>query len=145
MTAQGMGNAFVLTWIAMAVIYDCWVYFVLRLPVATISDTLRSWVQWSPLVLIPLGGLLWHLFGVHRGLGPSPWYGWAPSWCCSRECCCMRCAVSAAFLISGRRLSDRVSPLFWDRMSLDAQNRHPLSRYRLGTAHPTAGHLGNIG
>jgi len=78
MTPHSMGNAFVLTWIAIAVIYDCWVYFVLRLPVATISDTLRGWVQWSPLVLIPLGGLLWHLFGVHRGLGPSPWYGWAP-------------------------------------------------------------------
>jgi cytochrome bd-type quinol oxidase subunit 2 len=78
MTPQSLGNAFVVTWIMIAVIYDCWVYFACRQPPATISDTLRSWVQWSPLVLIPLGGLLWHLFGVHRGLGPSPWYGWAP-------------------------------------------------------------------
>ena len=78
MFAQGMGNVFVLTWILIAVIYDCWVYFVLGQPLATISDTLRSWVQWSPLVLVPLGGLLWHLFGVQRALGPVHWSGWAP-------------------------------------------------------------------
>jgi hypothetical protein len=78
MHPQGMGNVFVLTWILLAVIYDCWVYFVLGQPPATISDTLRAWVQWSPLVLVPLGGLLWHLFGAHRALGPAPWSGWAP-------------------------------------------------------------------
>ena len=78
MTPKALGNTFVVAWIAVAVIYDCWVYFVLGQPSATISDTLRSWVQWSPLVLVPLGGLLWHLFGAHRGLGPSPWSGWAP-------------------------------------------------------------------
>ena len=78
MTPKALGNTFVVAWIAVAVIYDCWVYFGLRQPPATISDTLRSWVQFSPLVLIPLGGLLWHLFGCHRCLGPAPWSGWAP-------------------------------------------------------------------
>jgi hypothetical protein len=78
MTPRELGNAFVATWILLAVVYDCWVHFVLREPAATISDTLRSWVQWSLLVLVPLGGLLWHLFGVRRGLGPPPLYGWAP-------------------------------------------------------------------
>ena len=51
MNPKSLGNTFVVAWIAVAVIYDCWVYFGLRQPPATISDTLRSWVQFSPLVL----------------------------------------------------------------------------------------------
>jgi hypothetical protein len=78
MTPKSLGNTFVVAWIAVAVVYDCWAYFGLRQPQATISDTLRGWVQFSPLVLVPLGGLLWHLFGCHRCLGPAPWAGWAP-------------------------------------------------------------------
>jgi len=73
-----MGKAFVVLWILIAVAYDCWAYFVLRESAATISETLRSWVQWSPLVLVPLGGLLWHLFAAPLSLGPPPLYGWAP-------------------------------------------------------------------
>jgi hypothetical protein len=75
-TPKSLGHAFVATWILIAIVYDCWAYFICREPLATISDTLRSWVQGSPLVLMPLGVLLWHLFGAHRGLGPL--YGWAP-------------------------------------------------------------------
>jgi cytochrome bd-type quinol oxidase subunit 2 len=78
MTPKSLGNLFVTVWIIVAVVYDFWVYFGLRQPRATISDTLRSWVQFTPLVLIPLGALLWHLFGVQRCLGPNAWYGWAP-------------------------------------------------------------------
>jgi hypothetical protein len=75
---QITGNVFVATWILVAIVYDCWVYFVLGKPLATISDTLRSWVQWSPLVLVPLGGLLWHLFGNHQPLTLAAWRQWAP-------------------------------------------------------------------
>jgi len=78
MTPAGMGHVFVIAWIMTAVLYDCWVTLVLRQPPASISATLRSWVQFSPLVLLPLGGLFWHLFGCQRCLGPGAWYGWAP-------------------------------------------------------------------
>lgn len=80
MQPQAVGNGFVASWIAVAVLYDCWAYFVWGQPAATISDTLRSWAQWSPLVLIPLGGLLWHLFGARRDL-MLHLYAWDPLLC----------------------------------------------------------------
>jgi hypothetical protein len=52
-------------WIAAAVLYDLWAYWALGAD-ATISYRLRAWVGWCPWLLLPLGGLLWHLFGVGR-------------------------------------------------------------------------------
>ena len=78
MSPRCAGCVFVTLWIATAIVYDVIVY-VWWDPAATISRTLRMWGQWTPLLVVPLGGLLWHLFGVARGRG---WGLSAWDWAC---------------------------------------------------------------
>jgi hypothetical protein len=63
LTPRAETNLFLLWWISLAVIYDL-------LVVAqhgsdpTITRTLQRWVSDFPVLLVFLGGLLWHLFGT---------------------------------------------------------------------------------
>lgn len=78
MSPKLSGNLFTLMWILAAILYD--IPAAMWTVDATISDTLRGWVQFSPLVLIPLGGLLWHLFGPDRRFMLNM-YAWDPLLC----------------------------------------------------------------
>lgn len=96
MTPRGIGNLFVVVWIATAILYDLVVYFGWGEVDATISRTLRAWGNWSPLLLVPLGGLLWHLWGVGRSRT------WGSAWDWSLVAALVAGAILYALLGIGR-------------------------------------------
>lgn len=62
MTPKVMTQLFLLAWISAAIVYDIWVFAKFGAE-PTITRTLQRWTSDFPVLLIALGGLLWHLFG----------------------------------------------------------------------------------
>lgn len=62
MNPETVSKWLVLAWIMLLIAYDLFMIATFGKE-ASVSEALKKWVEWEPILLIALGCLIWHLFG----------------------------------------------------------------------------------